>query len=63
MLLEYYNSFNDVYLQFEIMSDDDNSDIFDDNTAYSDTDTDSNLNEDKLQDSKEQIVGSIFTTE
>ena len=51
MLLEYYNSYNDVSLHFEIMSDDNHSDIDDNNTEYSDTD--SNLNEDELQDSEQ----------
>ena len=61
MLSEYYNLYNDVSLQFEIISDDDHIYIVDNNTKYSDTD--SNLNEDALQDAEEKILGSIFTTE
>ena len=38
MLLEYYNTYNDVSLQFEIMSDNDHSDVADENTKYSNTD-------------------------
>ena len=45
MLLECCNSFNNTSLQFEIISDDNNSDITDDNTAYSETNSD--LNEDE----------------
>ena len=43
------------------MSDEETFDIYDDNTEYSNTNSD--LNKAEPQDVKEQSLGSIFTTE
>ena len=44
---EYYNSINDVLIKFQLLFDDDDSDITDDDTVV--YDTDSSLSEDEFQ--------------